>query len=183
MNNIKVRDTMVNEYDKLKSYILDTHDIVCNQKYNDTLPYSFHLLQVEKFAKKFIHLIPSELQTNILLGALGHDLIEDARITYNNCVDMFGIFPADIIYACTELRGHNRNERHGKEYIDGLKGNEYALFVKLCDIMANVTFGLATNSSMVSKYKKEFVHFRGTLYLHKYITMFNFLDTIFQIIK
>lgn len=153
------------------------HDIVCNQKYNETLPYSFHLNLVAKQVKKFYHIFPIGDRVLVVNGAWGHDLIEDARITYNDIVDWkdgeghkyeYTERVADIIYACTELRGKNRAERHGPEYIQGLKDCRLGLFVKLCDISANIGFGVLTNSSMVEKYRKEIPHLKEQLYTEEF---------------
>jgi len=160
------------------------HDVECNQKYNKTLPYSFHLNLVAGQANKWKSLINPEDWILVLYGAWGHDLIEDARITYNDIIQFKHYhtvsFPstklADIIYACTELRGKNRDERHGPEYIKGLKENKLGLFVKLCDISANVGFGILTNSSMVDKYRKEFPKFKEQLYLEEYKPVFNYIE-------
>lgn len=165
------------------------HDIECNQKYNKTLPYSFHLELVSKRVEKFKNLLKPREYILCLNGAWGHDLIEDARITYNNIKDFkisgnYGIDNflglenevVDIIYTCTELRGINRDERHGEEYIKGLKENKLGLFVKLCDISANVGFGILTNSSMVHKYRKEFSKFKEQLYLEEYEPLFNYIE-------
>ena len=38
---------------EIQKYFYDLHDIECNQKYNKTLPYSFHLEMVGKQAIKF----------------------------------------------------------------------------------------------------------------------------------
>lgn len=133
------------------------HDVECNQKYDGNLPYSFHLNLVAKQVKKFDYFLKPEERILVLYGAWGHDLIEDARITYNdikNWKDYEGNRYnwtnrlADIIYTCTELRGRNRSERHGPEYIQGLKDCRLGLFVKLCDIAANIGYGLLTNSGM-----------------------------------
>jgi (p)ppGpp synthase/HD superfamily hydrolase len=100
------------------------------------------------------------------MGAWGHDLIEDARVTYNDIRNNRGQPMADIIYACTELRGRDRNERHGAEYFKTLNDNRLAVFVKLCDIIANVTFSMLTGSTMYDKYRKEYPHMREELYGH-----------------
>jgi hypothetical protein len=173
------------------------HDVVCNQKYNDTLPYSFHLNLVAEQAKKWKYLIKDEYIENpqncfsddeklfdiVLYGAWGHDLIEDARVTYNDIKNtnylgniVASTLLADIIYACTELRGKNRDERHGHEYIQGLKENKLGLFVKLCDISANIGFGILTNSTMVDKYRKEFPKFKEQLYLEEYKPIFDYIE-------
>ena len=159
------------------------HDVECNQKYNGNLPYSFHLNLVAEQVKKWDYLIDKMVREVVLYGAWGHDLIEDARITYNDIIQFKHYhdvsFPnkllADIIYSCTELRGKNRNERHGEEYIQGLKENKLGLFVKLCDLSANIGFGILTNSSMVSKYRKEFPKFKEKLYLEEYKPIFDYI--------
>lgn len=175
------------------------HDVECNQKYNKTLPYSFHLELVAKQVEKWKYLIedeyivnpqntfskPEHLKTILLYGAWGHDLIEDARITYNDILNgefcrnsVASQLLADIIFACTELRGKNRDERHGPEYIQGLKENKYGLFVKLCDISANVGFGVLSNSSMIAKYRKEFPKLKEQLYLEEYKDLFEHIEKL-----
>lgn len=151
----------------------EQHDVVCNQKYGDNLLYSFHLKAVVAQVNKYkLCLNQSDLNwveqewryQKAIRGAAGHDLIEDARLTYNDVKQRWGVEVADIIYACTECRGHNRDERHSKEYFNTLKENRLAVFVKLCDIMANVIFSMLTNSSMYEKYQKEYPRLALELY-------------------
>jgi hypothetical protein len=152
-----------------KDFIFHQHDVVCNQKYGKTLPYSFHLDCVLQQGYKFLYLIEDvkarpgnsfsneRLRDWVLIGCLGHDLIEDARMTYNDVKDLFSEEIADIIYLCTEERGKDRAERHPESWYKALTDNKLATFVKLCDVIANVKFSLLTNSSMYSKYQKEFI--------------------------
>lgn len=153
--------------------IYNQHDIECNQKYNKTLPYSFHLKAVVSQCCKYITLVPEETRPFVKVAGGGHDLIEDARMTFNDVIDMLlscgyshdnARFIAKIIFACTELRGMDRPERHGPEFFKTLKENRLGVFVKLCDIMANVLFSILTNSSMFAKYKAEFPHLKKELY-------------------
>lgn len=138
------------------------HDIVCNQKYDKTLPYSFHLSCVFNELVNYIHNTQedfSETDMDILaMGAMGHDLIEDARVTYNDIANKWGFEVADVIYACTELRGKTRAERHGPEYIETLQENFFGRIVKLCDILTNTRYSKNSGSSMFKKYKKEYEH-------------------------
>lgn len=145
--------------------IYDRHDIYCNQKYDRIYPYSLHLKAVVTQAHKYKKYIPTLLWDTIYLAAAGHDLIEDARITYNEVKDLLDKEIADIIYACTEVRGHDRLERHNKDYFSTLRKNRDAVFVKLCDITANVLFSMLTNSSMYKKYQKEFPNLYKELYI------------------
>lgn len=140
-----------------KRWFCDLHDNQCNQKYNKTLPYSFHLEMVAAQAKKFEKYIPADnpYYAAVWAGVWGHDSIEDARLTYNDIKDIWGEYAAEIIYLCTEWKGRNRAERKPKEFYLELMTNEDAVFVKLCDIIANMKFSLLTNSTMFQKYVKE----------------------------
>ncbi len=138
-------------------YFTHLHDVVCNQTYSNELPYSFHLQMVAAQAKKFEKYITSNNPHNhaVWVGIWGHDSIEDARLTYNDIKRRFGEKAAEIIYLCTEYKGRNRDERKPKELYLELMTNENAVFVKLCDMIANIKFSLLTNSSMFRKYVKE----------------------------
>lgn len=167
-----------------KDYFCHLHDVGCNQKYNKTLPYSFHLEMVAKQASKFAGHIPADNPRHnaIWAAAWGHDSIEDARLTYNDIKDKFDKETAEIIYLCTEDKGRNRAERKSHLWYQQLKTNEDAVFVKLCDIIANVKFSLLTNSSMLMKYKVEYGQkVRPHLYSEQYKNMFEYLDRLFQV--
>lgn len=167
-----------------KEFFTHQHDVVCNQKYNDTLPYSFHLEMVDLQYQKFKHIIPAGKMSSVHIGIWGHDSIEDARLTFNNIVKLFGSEPAEIIMACTERWGHTREERHSAEYWVYMSHNKAAIFVKLCDIIANVKFSLLTNSGMYNSYRNEFTHVKRTLQPHAYDgseEMFEYLEKLFTI--
>lgn len=173
-----------------RAWAIKQHDIVCNQKYNEDLPYSFHLKAVESNVEKYKHLLSREVNfENDYLheydkakgGAIGHDLIEDARVTYNDINNFVGESIADIIYCLTDEKGKNRSERHSETYYTELKKNEIAVFVKLCDILANLKFGLLTNSRMFGMYKKEFPKLKEKLYIEKYDELFTDIENILKL--
>ena len=168
----------------------DAHDIGVNQKYAGIHPYSFHLEQTAKFARKYRDLLPSELLKLSEVVAYGHDILEDTHLTYNDVKTIVSSAfrkPEDThniveaIFHCTEYRGRNREERKPVEFYQELVTDELAVFTKLCDMMANVTYGLATNSSMPYKYKQEFTDkFIRYSYLEKFKSMYDYLDSLFQ---
>lgn len=165
-------------------FFIELHDVKCNQKYNGNLPYSFHLEMVANQAEKFAHHIPSDEPYNnaVWVGIWGHDSIEDARLTYNDIKARYGELAADIIFLCTEYKGKTRAERKPTQFYLELKENELALFVKLCDIMANTTFSLLTSSSMYDKYKVEyFEKVRPLIYTEKYDDMFQYMDKLYNL--
>lgn len=175
-----------------RNFCYKQHDIVCNQKYNKNLPYSFHLMCVEKQADKFKYLLTEQEYFIAKCGTIAHDLIEDANITYNDVVQITKnmlINPffdnkysdnriAEVIYRCTELRGRTRAERHGPDYIKELKDDKIAVFVKLCDIAANMLFSKLTNSSMYKKYKVEFPNFKESCFIEEFSEIFNYIENI-----
>ena len=108
-------------------------------------------------ARKFEKYIPVDnpYHSAVWIGIWGHDSIEDARLTYNDIKERFSEEAAEIIYLCTEWKGRNRAERKPKEFYLELMTNEDAVFVKLCDLIANMKFSFLTNSSMFAKYVNE----------------------------
>ncbi len=175
------------ENDKIK-WILKQHDST-NHMYDAYLPYEFHLRMVAKVAEKYIELIPDSndgetaLRDTVLLAAYGHDLIEDTRVSYNDVKENLGLGPADIIYACTNEKGKNRKERANEKYYEGIRNTRGAVFVKLCDRIANVQYSKMTGSRMFDMYKKENINFMiklGREVGDPYEPMFQYLINLFN---
>lgn len=165
------------------------HDFFANQWYSqkNNLRYSFHLECVFNQADFLISLeeekgnvFSDKEKELIVMGCFGHDLIEDARITYNEIKEKHGEDIADVIFGCTESTGKNRDERHDDEFYKRLTTNKYSkysVFVKLCDIRANFIFGLLENSGMIKNPIKEFPTFlEKTALFHQHFP-FAFADT------
>lgn len=161
-----------------------------NHMYDTYLPYEFHLRMVAKAANDFINLIPdkndgeSSFRDQIILAAYGHDLIEDTRVSYNDVKEVLGLVPADIIYAVTNEKGKNRKERANDKYYEGIRNTPGAVFVKLCDRIANVQYSKMTGSRMFEMYKKENINFMVQLgrmepNQQPYEPMFKYLINLF----
>lgn len=161
-------------YDAMR-WALDTHHGV-RQKYDKQYPYFYHLNEVAKVAVMFAHLVGFNPYTFLI--ALFHDVIEDARLTYNDVKKLWGPEVADGVFACTELRGRNRNERHGPLYFKTLRTNMLGRFVKICDVIANMEQGLKTGSSMLDKYIKEYPHFKQEMFCEDYKPMFTYIEEV-----
>lgn len=166
------------------------HDVECNQKYNDYLPYSFHLKMVEAQCDKFAHLLKIEESPIAKAGCGSHDTIEDARMNFNGIVDLAilhgatkneAIRIAEIVILCTEFsRGKTRAERKPDEFYIALQSDKLAAFVKLCDIIANSLFSCLSNSSMFEKYRKEFPKLLEKLSVHTdLLPMLKYLEDIY----
>lgn len=170
-----VKDSDQKEILKAMLFALKTHHSV-RQRYDDKYPYFYHLKMVMNFAIMFsVDLSKSERKI-VILGSLFHDLIEDARLTYNDIVKLFGTEVADVVYACTELRGKNRKERHGTEFVKGLQESRLGTFVKLADITANMTMGKMTGSRMLPMYQKDYPKTKKNLYIEEFKHIFEYIE-------
>lgn len=173
-----------------------------NHFYDTYLPYEFHLKMVANVYEDFKHLLSEKMfiRTDsrdadsdvtgevIYLACWGHDLIEDTRVSYNDVthkLDDSGHFDvADIIYAVTNEKGKNRNERANEKYYEGIRSTKGAVFVKLCDRIANVQYSKMTKSRMFEMYKKENSNFEKMLGRYtdnkELEPMFQYLEKLFN---
>ena len=144
-------------------WVLEQHKST-NHMYDKYLPYEFHLRMVVNVYEKYKNLLPNnhgllDNQVNVYLACWGHDLIEDTRVSYNDVKEQLGESAADIIYALTNEKGKNRKERANDKYYEGIRNTDGAIFVKLCDRIANVQYSKMTKSRMFEMYKKENMEF------------------------
>ena len=156
-----------------------------NHQYDKYLPYEFHLRMVNNVYEDFQHLLDEELNEYCGKAVWGHDLIEDTRVSYNDVKNQLGEEVADIVYAVTNDKGKNRKERAGDNYYEGIRNTPGAVFVKLCDRIANVQYGKMTKSRMFEMYKKENDEFVVQLgwdrkESHPYGEMFRYLNNLFN---
>ena len=166
--------------------VFDIHDIECNQKYDKTLPYSFHLKMVMKQFERFQHILPSTNDQIVAYYAcVVHDVVEDGRRTYNDVIELVSKYNkevakdvAEAVYCVTDFKGRTRAERKPEQYYKELFENKIALFVKLCDMIANRYYSCMSNSSMKAKYKQEFFKFGTDCYYEPYKEMFNLLENM-----
>ena len=174
-----------------------------NHFYDTYLPYEFHLRMVNQVAQDFKHLLddtkdyftgepyrgPRQEQVTLrdacLRATWGHDLIEDCRVSYNDVKSQLGQEAADIVYAVTNEKGKNRSERANDKYYEGIRNTPGAVFVKLCDRIANVQYSKMTKSRMFEMYKKELDGFVVKMgyddsNTHPYYEMFSYLINLFE---
>jgi (p)ppGpp synthase/HD superfamily hydrolase len=80
-------------------------------------------------------------------------------VSYNDVKNQLGQEAADIIYAVSNEKGKTRAERANDKYYEGIRNTPGAVFVKLCDRIANVQYSKMTKSRMFEMYKKENTNF------------------------
>ncbi len=169
-------------------WVLEQHSST-NHMYDKYLPYEFHLRMVVNVYEKFKHLLNNhhgviDNQVNVYLACWGHDLIEDTRVSYNDVKTHLGQESSDIIYSVTNEKGKNRKERANEKYYEGIRNTQGAVFVKLCDRIANVQYSKMTGSRMFEMYMKEHKDFEmmiGRYTANKELEpMFIYLEELFK---
>ena len=148
---------------RVQEFAIKQHDQVVNQKYGNR-PYSYHLTKVAEVLDRFKRLFPEDVFPLIKAGAWGHDLIEDARLTYNDVKERFGEEVAELIYACTEDKGRTRAERHSPRYFQGIVAVKWATAIKLADTIANIEASIVDESRMLNRYTSEYEFFKEHIY-------------------
>jgi len=190
--------------DRLEEWIFNQHRNT-NHKYDGYLPYEFHLKMVKNIGNQFFYLLPKMMFTETIpsdreyyesktpivvdrtkdvleLACYGHDLIEDTRVSYNDVKSKLREDAANIIYSLTNEKGKNRAERASDKYYQGIKEVPGAVFIKLCDRVANVEYSRISGSSKLYMYKLENEEFLSKLKCHEldqYKDLINYLNSLF----
>lgn len=144
----------------------------------DGKPYTVHLEKVVDVAVRFLHLIREPYHNVVIAACWCHDVIEDCRQTYNDVRDVTNPLVAEIVYALTNEKGKTRKDRANDKYYSGIKKNDLAVFVKLCDRIANAEYSKETGSRMLDVYRRENKEFRVQLYFSKFREMFDYLQEV-----
>lgn len=165
---------------RARDYAIKAHADT-NHKYGSILSYSFHLYMVYGYALDFIHLIPEDERDFVLAGAWVHDIIEDARQTYNDVKAATSPEVADIAYACTNEKGKIREDRANGKFFAELRKLPFGVYVKICDRLANVSYSKFTGSRQFEMYRKEAVEFERALYLPQYEEMFDYMNKLLEL--
>lgn len=145
-----------------------------NQTYDGIYPYGVHLDMVADNVARYADdlPVPDEDVAVVWFGAYFHDSIEDARLTYNDVLNVArkflgdeekAVMAAEIAYALTNEKGRTRAERADSRYYAGIRATPYAPMVKLADRLANFDFSLRgdnpKNKAMAQVYRQEMPDF------------------------
>jgi (p)ppGpp synthase/HD superfamily hydrolase len=145
-----------------RAYASARHEAVCHRYGNH--PYAYHLQMVADTALLFLDGYPPAAREVILAACWCHDLIEDARETYNDVKAQTGETVAEIVFALTNEKGRTRAERANDRYYAGIRATPHAVFVKLCDRIANVRASREAGSRLFDVYRAEYPEFRAKLH-------------------
>jgi len=163
---------------KTSEYAIYSHQKV-NHKYGEK-DYVYHLKMVHEVAEKFIYLVAESERENVYCGCWVHDIIEDARETYNDVLQNTNETIAELAFALTNEKGKNRNERANDKYYQEMHETPNAVFIKFCDRIANITHSKSQGSSMYEKYKKENDNFIQKTYRPELMDMIKHIDTLLE---
>jgi len=151
--------------------------------------YIFHPDMVAVQCLKFGWVFRNKSDIDIIHGgAYTHDLIEDAKLTYNNILAVCGKDIADVTLAVTDVPAETRFLRHLLTMPKTVRDYR-AIILKLSDISANTTHSYKSGSGMFNKYRKEYEYRRPIfrealnmyteyLYMDEVDTIFKYLDSI-----
>lgn len=134
------------------------------------LPYHFHCETVAAIAADFMprdwwhtwyNNEPNRRAEIVLAACHCHDLGEDTGLSYSDIASVIGKEAADLVFCVTNEQGKNRREKAERTY-PKIAANRLAVFVKLCDRLANRRSG--GKSEM---YDREYPEFRQVFYVDK----------------
>lgn len=143
------------QIDKTVSFAIRVHG---DQKYGDK-PYEYHLKQVFDNAVKFGGSLAARQ------AAILHDTLEDTAVTKPELEAQFGPKVAHLVDLLTNQPSKENTYRR-------IRTDPEAVFVKLCDRLANVSEGQKNG-----KYRKEHSLFKSILYRRgEYDTLWHAID-------
>lgn len=148
------------------SQLAESYSKRCHEETNhlyDGKPYCTHLKMVVDAVKRHIGTVPLQFHEDIIAAAWCHDVIEDTRQNYSTVRFVIGLVAADIVYALTNEKGRNRQERASKAYYEGITATPFATLVKICDRIANTAYSLEVQNGMFEMYAKEYPKFKRSL--------------------
>ena len=124
-----------------------------NQYRHDGSAYINHPLRVANYVKKFKQSANIE---DLYVSAILHDVIEDTEATYYDIIKLFGPQVAGIVYELTN--DEDLKYEVGKtKYLEIKMKNmsSWALVIKLCDRLDNVTDLMSSTEKFRNKYIAE----------------------------
>lgn len=137
-----------------------------NLKFNG-VAYSIHLMNKIKFIKNYIHLLPKNEQDDAIVSFIGMDLISVAGLNIDDIKIKLGEVSANVI------SNLNTND------VRKLQNNELILFVKLCDILMNISnYSKLSTYTLFKKYKINFNLLKKELYNEKWDELWNDIDDV-----
>lgn len=170
--------------EKAKTYAFEKHNQPSGSQRYGSAPYSKHLEDVKDVADRYIHYIEEKDREDVFCSTFLHDAVEDTETTPNLLKKLFNNKIAAIVLAVSNERGWDKKEILFKT-LPKIWQNKLAIFVKLCDRIANTTNSKNRSDefscSAYERYKTEYPIFRFALKIKGlYPDMWNELDNLYD---
>jgi (p)ppGpp synthase/HD superfamily hydrolase len=141
------------------------------QTYAGIHPYGFHLADVARIASKFAVELPLYTYYDTLAAVWLHDVIEDCGWSEADVAAMTSPTTAAIVEAVSNDTVGSTDEARKARTLSKIAANRLAVFVKLCDRIANTTYSKATlgtgkSDRKFAQYCAEYPAFKVALYQH-----------------
>lgn len=124
-----------------------------------SIPYFTHVIDVMKRLSIYGFFygnegFEDEYVTYMLLGGLGHDLIEDTDVTYDEIVELWGEDVANLILSVTRTEGDSATKLQKWEFLDQIAHckDDNAILLKIADRYCNVMDYTMTDYKYAAKY-------------------------------
>lgn len=148
-----------------------------SQRYGNA-PYRVHLDCVVGYIKKYLYYIDKIYHNDLICAGYCHDLIEDTEFSFNSLKEKTNSRVARLVSLVTNERGDNRKERNFKTY-PKIWSNDLAIFLKICDRLANTSNSKKSGHVMYKVYMEEYPVFRYALKIKGlYTEMWKELDKL-----
>lgn len=169
--------------EKVKEFAYSKHNLPSECQRYGAAPYSKHLCDVEEIGMKYSYYISKSDIYDVLCAINFHDLVEDTDVTIKLISKLTNDRVADIVYRVTNERGYDRKEKNFKTY-PKIWPVDLAIYVKLCDRIANTKNSKNSGHSMYNVYKEEYPLFKYALNVRNlYPDMWEELDNLNEIFK
>ena len=106
---------------------------------------------------------------DLLIAALLHDTLEDTTATYEQIENKFGTMIADIVLELTSDKTMTTTAKNKREYLAGkmINMSSYALVIKLCDRLDNISDLSETSEEFRNRYVSETIYILDEIDKHR----------------
>jgi (p)ppGpp synthase/HD superfamily hydrolase len=150
------------DIDKIRKFAINKHNLPSDCQRYGNAPYAVHLEAVVNVFHQYKFYIDEKFHKDVETSCWFHDLIEDTNVNVRIIANMTNYTVADIVYRVSNERGMDRKERNFKTYLK-IRFHDLAIFVKLCDRIANTRNSKRFGHKMFKVYKGEYPVFRYAL--------------------
>jgi len=164
--------------EKAKTYAYEKHNNPGKSQRYGNAPYTKHLDDVNEIIDAYSFYLYTDDYLNVKAAGYLHDTVEDTDVSPKRLKEKFNKEIAMIVFRVSNERGFDRKEKNFKTY-PKIWVCPLAIYLKLCDRIANTRNSKSEGHSMYKVYKAEYAIFRYALKVDNlYPEMWNELDKL-----